>query len=132
VSALRWVYQARLPGVRDVLEPVHDGDTIKLEVDLGFEQRSILPLRLRGVFAPELAELGGTQCQQFVRDWLEMRHTVGTLWPFHVETFRTRTNHELATLGRYVATVQDLSGWELNRAIQAYVSGNGWGGGIGG
>lgn len=127
---MRWLWAARLPA--DVEQPVHDGDTIRLELDVGFGQRAIYPLRLQGVLAPELRTPGGAETREFVRLWL-LRRDSGQ-WPFVVETFRTRTGKDLTTLERYVAVVYGASSPldELNESITLWLRQHPeWGGGTG-
>jgi micrococcal nuclease len=59
-----YVYRA------DVLD-VHDGDTYKLRVDLGFRCAVTIQCRLRGVNAPELNTPEGKVAQQFVQKLLK-------------------------------------------------------------
>ncbi len=62
--------------VRDVKRVV-DGDTVDLEIDLGFYQYGVYRFRLWGIDTPELR--GGTpetkasarEAKAFVQDWLE-------------------------------------------------------------
>lgn len=128
---MRFIYQARLPDPRDVPAPVHDGDTIKLELDRGFGDQSVVTLRLRNTFAPELAQPGGVVCRTFTRRWLEDGDSYG--WPYLVETVKTRGGIEVQTFARYVAevTLADEPDASLNLAVSNFVRANGWGGGIG-
>lgn len=148
MTGFRFLYQARLADPRDVPTgtDAHDGDTIRLEVDRGFTDRSVLDLRLSLTFAPELSQAGGDDVRRFAQQWLEACASpvaVGaapTPWPFVVETLRTRTEREVVTFGRYVADVYPASvGWQtynrsytLNAAVVAYVKAQGYGGGTGG
>lgn len=134
---MRWLWAARLP---DGTDAVHDGDTVRLELDLGFSQRGTYALRLKDVFAPELRQPGGVECRQFVRTWLadgyydDGQPRYSDDWPLVVETFRTKTGRDLTTLERYVAVVsrRDSSFNNLNEDIQLFVKDHpGWGGGIG-
>ena len=128
---VRFIWQARIP--LDT-EPVHDGDTIRLELDLGFNQRGVYPLRLRDVFAPELKQPGGEETREFVRVWLNRNADIG--WPFMVETFRTKGGRDLTTLERYVAIVWPQSAdhlLSLNVAtINFLLHRPDWSGGVGG
>jgi hypothetical protein len=49
---------------------VHDGDTIKLDVDVGFGTHRWVWVRLRKVRCPELREPGGLLARQATLDWL--------------------------------------------------------------
>lgn len=43
---------------------VVDGDTVWLDVDLGFHQHAHLPIRLRGINCPELPTMAGWAAKQ--------------------------------------------------------------------
>ena len=45
----------------------HDGDTMTLNIDLGRRQYSIDSIRLIGINAPELSEVGGKDARDFLR-----------------------------------------------------------------
>lgn len=112
----------------------HDGDTVKVIVDRGGpnETREIWDIRLKDVFAPEVGQPGGHECQVFVARWL-ITHTDGSDWPFILETFRTPKSDALdMTFKRFVGIIRDQYSYSLNFAIQEYITENGWGGGIGG
>jgi micrococcal nuclease len=55
---------------------VHDGDTIKVNADLGFNVSLVLNIRLRGINAPELR---GTDLESGLasKDWLKDQLPVG-------------------------------------------------------
>ena len=111
----------------------HDGDTIAVLVDRGgpSEDRSLWRIRLKDVFAPELSQPGGVECQRFVTDWLA-RHGDGSQWPLLLETSRTpRSDLDVMTLSRIVGVVTGADGAVLNADVQAFVTANGYGGGIG-
>lgn len=57
-----WQYKARL--VRAV-----DGDTVDLDVDLGFYLTARIRFRLEGVDTPERGQPGFHEATQFVEDW---------------------------------------------------------------
>ena len=113
------------------VEPVHDGDTVRLELDLGFNQTGVYPLRLKDVMAPELKQPGGPESRDFTRAWLAGQ--TGNRWPFVVETFRTRTGSDLTTLERYVAVVHDAAMTStLNDAVRLWLAEHpAWPGGVG-
>lgn len=111
----------------------HDGDTVVALVDRGGEQKdtSTWSIRLKGVHAPELRQTGGPECQRFVEDWLA-RHGDGSAWPLIVETFRTpRSDVDVTTLSRIVGVITAADGAVLNDEVQAFVTANGYPGGIG-
>jgi len=131
LTVMRWD-RARVPD--DLANPVHDGDTLRLELDRGFDDRSMRDLRLYGVWAPELSQPGGQNTRTFVLRWLDERGAMtGPGWPLAVDTLRVRDNsHEQQTLARYLGIV-----WSADRAhclnddITAYVAEQGYGGGTG-
>lgn len=109
----------------------HDGDTLFALVDRGDDDQSVWAVRLKDVFAPELAQPGGVACRDFVTEWL-FRNTDGSEWPFQLETFRTpRSDVDLKTLGRQLSVVTAAFGANLNAAVQAFVTERGYGGGVG-
>jgi hypothetical protein len=76
-----WDYRAR------PLE-VLDGDTIRLEADLGYYARHRVDIRLLDVHAPELREPGGPETGAFVQEWLEQLAAIE--WPLAIHTQITR------------------------------------------
>lgn len=107
----------------------HDGDTVKMTLDLefGFSYTPPDGLRLDSTYAPELNQPGGDDTRLFVVNWL-MSHAVanGTKWPFVVTTKRV-ADHEQETFGRFVATVTAPGDpISLNDAVNAYVVSKGY------
>jgi endonuclease YncB( thermonuclease family) len=135
---MRWIWPARVPDTRDFPHPVHDGDTLWLEVDDGRRRKSLLDIRLRGVYAPELKDPGGLEVHRFVVAWLESH--AFTKWPFALETFQTRTGNDVKTLGRYLGVLyagdpdsvraMSLPVANFNNHIARYVLEHGWGPGV--
>jgi hypothetical protein len=134
-----WEYRAALPiGPGPGQKPddlVHDGDTVKLLIDLGFDARTEKWIRLAGVRAPELTQPGGREAQSYLREWLTARQEPGYAnhlngpprrWPLRVTTETTRTKPEpteIISLTRYVGWVYDLStGDSLNEALSRYIA----------
>lgn len=127
----RFVFRARLV-------EVHDGDTVRLSLDRGLDATETPEwIRLGGptsasalnVYAPELGDLGGRECEGAARSWLEAREGA---WPLVVETWKTRNDTSKVTLGRYIGAVSDATtGESLNLVMSAYVKAHGYGGGIG-
>lgn len=110
---------------------VHDGDTLVAYVDRARDQYEILEVRLRGVYAPELSQPGGWECQAHAVAWLADHHD-GSEWPFLLETFRTpKSDKDSTTLSRYVGEVRAADGTILNAAMQVYIVAQGYDGGIG-
>lgn len=119
-----WDYRAQITNV-------HDGDTVTVLLDLGFDTRRVeTALRLLDVWAPELSQPGGLEVRAFVTGWLAAR-AAGT-WPFVVTTARLKSDaHEVTTLGRYVGTLT-AGGESLNAAVRDFVAASGYARGIGG
>lgn len=83
---------------------VHDGDTIKVRLDLGFNISEVRNLRLAKVWAPELSAPGGVECRAYVKDWIESRidKKITNDWPFVLQTIKDR---ETEKYGRYLGTL---------------------------
>ena len=114
----------------------HDGDTVTYLSDMGRKIYNQAEVRLLGVWAPELKEVGGLAVKDFVRDWHEERR--GRLkWPFLVTTTLVYAQDPDAaevkkTLDRLIATVTCIATNEcLNIAVSEYVAKQGFTGGIG-
>lgn len=92
---------------------VHDGDTLKLRVDLGFSIRDDMTVRLLGLNAPELATVEGKAAQAFADGWIKAHASpyVGV---------RTQKDRQ-EKYGRYLATIYDLADATstLNNALLA-------------
>ena len=116
------------------LDDVHDGDTVRLIMDTGFDTTTRKWLRLRDVPAPELVQNGGLLSETFVCNWLgDHFHYVRNTWPWVVRTYRTKGDNDVVTLGRYVADVECAHcGDSLNVAVTAFLKAHpDWPGGIG-
>lgn len=112
------------------LTDVHDGDTVTVTIDRGFEeQRLNMKLRLEGVFAPELKQTGGAETRQFLVDLLAA-HTNCLV----VQTVRLKNGkRELKTLERYVARLScGLDGANLNATVANFITTSGYPRGVGG
>jgi hypothetical protein len=132
----RFIFRARL------LE-VHDGDTVKLSLDRGLDGTETPEwIRLGGpgvrsplnVYAPELSEPGGIECQHFAAAWLAVHDALPSAsgWPLVVETWKTSGDLSKTTLGRYLGNVTDAAtGESLNLAVAAFVTARGYGHGVG-
>lgn len=111
----------------------HDGDTVRMVLDQGFGDTKQVDVRLMGVFAPELREPGGPECQAFVEAWFQSRIRSGTRWFFVVTTARMKVaDREQKTLDRYVGTITSIDGTDnLNLEVMAFIASKGYGGGVG-
>lgn len=75
---------------------VHDGDTIRVDIDLGFDvQFRNVPLRLMGINAPEL----NTEAGKASRDFLSTRLPDGTAVVIHT------VKDKKEKYGRYLAVI---------------------------
>lgn len=128
MQSMTW--RARLPEPIDIPEPVHDGDSCWMLTDQGDWYRKVRDCRLLNVFAPELRQTGGLETKQFVVDWINY-HNVGK-WPFSVDTLQTTRGLDIQTFGRYVTIIWNADRSEqLNSAVQAFITRNGYPGGVG-
>ncbi|MFD3514897.1 thermonuclease family protein [Streptomyces sp. NPDC058657] len=94
------VYPARL--VR-----VIDADTLDVEIDLGFSIHIRQRVRLQGLNAPERNTADGKAAIDWVLAWFTGRDR------FTVET------HQQEKYGRWLATITDPDGMNLNAALLA-------------
>ena len=82
---------------------VYDGDTVTLDIDLGFNVRTRQKIRLFGINTPELR--GGTEETKAkgraARDWLRNRIMDGE--PVHIRTHKDKQGK----YGRYLGTLYD-------------------------
>lgn len=51
------------------LKKISDGDTVHLDIDLGFTAHVTVRIRLKGINCPETDAPGGTEATAFTRDW---------------------------------------------------------------
>lgn len=94
-----WVFRAR--PVRVV-----DGDTVDVELDVGFHGRRVERVRLLGVDCPERGQPGWHEATAYVADWLVGAggRSLGTdAWTLVVET------EQSDAFGRYLALVWRVS-----------------------
>lgn len=94
---------------------VHDGDTVKLDVDCGFSVHAYVWIRLKGVRAPELSEATGPDAKRAAQAWFQTDAQDGLVM---VDTFQTAGStkeiNEQRTFIRYVGVVTAPGGSELN------------------
>lgn len=97
---------------------VHDGDSIKVAISLGFEVWSQTWIRLLDVRAPELSEADGPQARNDVLDWLAEYAPDSRV---EVVTYRTSQPLEIRfrqSFTRYIGVVS-RDGAELNDWLRA-------------
>lgn len=109
-----WKFDARC-------KRVIDGDTIVVTVDLGFEMRRDIKLRLKGVDTAETHFVShdsdeyknGVEQTEFVKSWIdEASEKGGGPWPLVVRS------EKKGKYGRYVATVErSCDGDQLNERL---------------
>lgn len=118
---------------RAAVHHIHDGDTLTVVLDQGFGDSKELTLRLLGVYAPELKQVGGPETLDFVQSWINQHLKPSLTWPFVVTTARTKvSDKEVTTLGRYVGTLTSLDGTDnLNVDVMQFIHDKGYGGGTG-
>lgn len=112
----------------------NDGDSVKMVLDQGFGDTKLVEIRLLGVYAPELSQPGGPECQEFVSSWFNKNNPTQTRWGYIVTTIRMkRTDKEQTTFNRYVAVVTNMANTSnLNAEVAEFIHTNGYGGGTGG
>lgn len=96
---------------------VHDGDSLKLDVDCGFSLHAYAWIRLLDVHAPELSEGDGAQARQDVLDWLA---TYAPDSRVQLITYRTSQPLEVRfrqSFTRYLGVVS-RDGMELNEWLR--------------
>lgn len=95
-----WTYKAKV-------NRVIDGDTLDLEVDLGFRVGIGVRIRLAGVDAPELSEPRGHMAKQFVEHLLPVGSPV-----------TIRSEKDKRSFDRYVASVTLADGSDLAQRLR--------------
>ena len=103
---------------------VVDGDTIDIEIDLGFHIKVKERVRLLGVDTPEVfgqnAEAAGTVASEFTKTWIRERQAIWDRFSYHSIKYNARDKYG-RSLGILMWTGSKLSE-SLNEAIVA--SGN--------
>lgn len=123
-----WEYRAALLNV-------HDGDTMRFLIDVGFDARVEDAIRLKGVFAPELSQPGGDDARNFVINLVQSAKVM--TWPYLIRTEPNTTAEpiEKTSFSRYIGTVYfiDNQTTSLNDTIATFLAQHPeWGKGIGG
>jgi endonuclease YncB( thermonuclease family) len=121
VTAVAARVDKRKPRVYEVARiiDVHDADTIRVLVDVGFEIPMARPwIRLKGVRAQELAKPGGPEARQVTLTWIAEHAPdsfvqVTTFWtPGELKQIR-----EKMSFIRFVGVVTARNGAELNQYL---------------
>lgn len=98
---------------------VHDGDTIRLDVDLGFSTHAYVWIRLQEVHAPELGESGGHEAKRVVEEWLAIHAPGGYVTLQTQQTSGTlKEIKERMTFIRYVGLITAVDGGILNQWLR--------------
>jgi hypothetical protein len=111
-----WTYRA-------ALIQVIDGDTLRLEIDLGFHVHTQQDIRLLAVSAPETNQPGGMESAGWVAGWISLLPDLR--WPLLVTTAISRIAEpdEKRTFTRYLGTVADIvDGRILNTDLADYLA----------
>jgi micrococcal nuclease len=99
-----WWYQARVTRVID-------GDTIDVDIDLGFNlTANTLRLRLLGVDTPEMRGPDrrlGEAARDYVQGWIDAAVRVDDQWPLRVRTIETDS------FGRWLTEIRSADGLSL-------------------
>lgn len=95
---------------------VVDGDTVDLEIDLGFYLKSTLRFRLLGCDSPERHEAGWAECTAFTREWL----TAGFPNGLRAITYKSDD------FGRWLAIVRNSAGESLSDGMNKLMAEHGW------
>ncbi|MFJ5143039.1 thermonuclease family protein [Streptomyces sp. NPDC088707] len=85
---------------------VIDGDTVDLDIDLGFSIRITQRVRLAGINTAEKDTPAGKETSAWVKQWLDT----------HGPALTVQT-HRREKYGRYLATITTADGQALNQAL---------------
>ncbi len=114
VPVHRWTWPARCTRVVD-------GDTIVVEIDVGFSAVRAERLRLLNVDTPEVfgaTKVAGLAASAWTRDWITAAGTAD--FPLLIETFRPK---ERDSFGRYLCLAwRTIDGRQLNADILDYLA----------
>jgi endonuclease YncB( thermonuclease family) len=102
---------------------VHDGDTVTVRIDNGNGHECRVPIRLKGVFAPELKEAGGPEARDTLARYLPAGSRV-TVLRFPTSSRGPYLTFQ-STLGRDVGVIWSRDGVNVNDALPK------WGQGVG-
>lgn len=94
---------------------VHDGDTLDVEVDLGFRVHVRTPVRLLGLNAPELSTQAGRDALAWVSQWMA---GTGIATNLVIDSAKDG-DWSGDKYGRWLATVYDEQGRCLNTDLLA-------------
>jgi endonuclease YncB( thermonuclease family) len=78
---------------------VHDGDTATFDLDLGLHIHARIPVRIVGVYAPELREADGALARKLLVNALTAAKNIV------IETQKTKAGADEQSFARWLATV---------------------------
>lgn len=87
---------------------VHDGDTVELDVDLGFKTHVRMCVRLWGINAPELATPEGLEAAAYLRQLLPLGSRAT------LNSFKDRADKYG---GRWLGSIINLEGYNVNEVM---------------
>lgn len=106
------------------VDSVHDGDTVSVVLDVGFDHYPCVYIRLNDVRAPELSDPGGEETRDFLDDLLPYGTCV------IVKTDKgPRMGRQKMSFVRYVGTLRDEDGVDIGTEVSGFVKEHGYGGG---
>lgn len=134
MQSMSW--RARLPEPIDIPADrvVYDGDTCFLTRDRGGWDRTVTKCRLKDVYAPERhpPQTGWAESRQFLADWIAYWNNPKLRWPFWIDTFKDGADNDVMSFDRYVTDIWNADRTaKLNTEIQAFITRNGYPGGVG-
>ncbi len=97
---------------------VVDGDTVDLRVDLGFDIRIDMKVRLSSINAPEMSTPEGRVARDHLIQMMQTEPNAGTATYFQPLTIRTDKDRR-EKYGRYLATLILHDGTNVNEQMVA-------------
>lgn len=108
---------------------VRDGDTLVVNSDMGRSIFHQAEIRLLGVGAPELSQLGGPETRIYLRNWVDAHAALADGWVL-VTTYKNRNDRDVQSFNRWLGTVSSMdSSHVANVDVQAFIDANGYGAG---
>lgn len=95
-----------------------DADTVDFEIDLGFDVKVDMRLRIKDLHAPEARTTEGKEVEAYVLNLLSVNPTCT------IKTVKVRSGEQRDKYGRYVADVTLVDGSDLRRLVEEYMAAN--------
>lgn len=92
------------------LKKAIDGDTVELELDLGFNIFHSIRVRVAGVNCPELNEEGGGIAKAFTEAQLSHKH-------LYVTTHKSKAGRDKKSFDRYVADIMWIDEYGYSQSL---------------